>query len=74
MAASRRTSNLSFLARIVLGRTSLKRRLFSSAARRSASFAKAIILGRVVRRLLAKPAATNVSVRTRRAVIDVESR
>jgi hypothetical protein len=71
---SKNVRRLTFVAGLVIGRTPMRRRLTASLARRSSTFAKAILVGRVTRRFLGTPAPRNVTARTSRAVIDVESR
>ncbi|MBU6226507.1 MAG: hypothetical protein KGQ43_02870 [Acidobacteria bacterium] len=71
---SKNVRRLSFVAGLVIGRTPMRRRITASLARRSSTFAKAVLLGRISRRVLGTPSPRVVSARTRRAVIDVESR
>jgi hypothetical protein len=71
---SKNLRRVSFVAGLVLGRVPLRRRVTASVVRRSTTVAKAILLGRVARRILGTPSPRTTSVRTPRAVIDVESR
>ncbi|MFZ9696116.1 MAG: hypothetical protein ACO3C5_00635 [Ilumatobacteraceae bacterium] len=71
---SKNVRRLTFVAGLVIGRTPIRRRLTASLARRSTTFAKSILVGRVARRFLGTPAPRKVTARTSRAVIDVESR
>jgi hypothetical protein len=69
---SKNVRRLSFVAGLVIGRVPLRRRIFTSIVRRSSTFAKAVLFGRVVRRLVGTPPQRQVTARTSRAVIDVE--
>ncbi|MBM3730172.1 MAG: hypothetical protein FJW44_05055 [Actinobacteria bacterium] len=71
---SKNARRISLFAALVIGRVPVRRRVVSLLARRSSRFAKAVLFGRLTRRFLATPAPRVVKARTRRAVIDVESR
>ncbi|MFM7744496.1 MAG: hypothetical protein ACKO8T_02385 [Actinomycetota bacterium] len=71
---SKKVRRLSFVAGLVIGRVPMRRRIVASLARRSSKFAKSILVGRLARRFLGTPAPRVVTARTRRAVIDLESR
>lgn len=72
--ASRRTRRIGFLASLVIGGTPMRRKVFNAIVRRSRSVTRGVIIVRIVRRVLRGSTPSQVSVRTSRAVIDVESR
>ncbi len=72
--ASRRTRRIGFLASLVIGGTPKRRKVFNAIVRRSRSVTRGVIIVRIVRRALRGSTPSQVSVRTSRAVIDVEGR
>jgi hypothetical protein len=71
---SRRARRIGFLASIVIGGTPMRRKIFNAIVRRSRSVTRGVIVVRIVRRVLRGPNTQQISVRTPRAVIDVEGR
>lgn len=65
---------LGFVASLALGRAPARKRFLGAIVRRSTHAAKAILVVRVVRRLLRTPSPTVVSVRAKHSFIDVEAR
>jgi hypothetical protein len=71
---SRRARRIGFLASIVIGGTPMRRKIFNAIVRRSRSVTRGVIIVRIVRRVLRGSTTQQISVRTPRAVIDVEGR
>jgi hypothetical protein len=71
---SRRARRIGFLASIVIGGTPMRRKIFNAIVRRSRSVTRGVIVVRIVRRVLRGSTTQQISVRTPRAVIDVEGR
>jgi hypothetical protein len=71
---ARNLRRLGLFTTIALGRVPLRRRLTAALVLRSSRLAKAIVVGRVIRRAVGKPASRSISVRTPSAIIDVEAR
>lgn len=71
---SRRTRRIGLIATIVLGRIPVRRRIVGRLVRGSSRVAKAVFVGRILRRALGVPAPKSVVVRSSRALIDVDPR
>lgn len=68
----RRTRQFGLVATLVLGRVPLRRRVVGRLVRGSSRLAKAIFVGRLLRRALRGPGPDSVTVRSPRVLIDLD--